>query len=65
MLIIFGIVVVWRRFVFAETEITATAATAAAIASSYDTAYDEARLFAAIGPAKIQANERGEAVLTW
>lgn len=35
----------WCWFVFAETEVTTEAATATAIASSYDTAHEEARLF--------------------
>lgn len=37
--------IMWCWFVFAETEVTTEAATTAAIASSHDTAYEEACLF--------------------
>lgn len=44
MMIVFGIVIVRHRFVFAETEVATTAATTTAIASRCYATNDDARL---------------------
>lgn len=44
MLIIFGVVIMWCRFVFTETEVTAATTAAATITTGYDTANNDTSL---------------------